>query len=202
MGATTLWSPCVVRVSVHTSQCVCLSCTFTLSQDLKIYSHADPLSLSLCMCPLTLSLFLTHRVPLTLRVPSGGMSGGVFVDIGASDGLLGSNTYLLEKCFGWKGVCIEPRTNQMIKLKMANRTCSTAQVALSDAPGVGQLILAGGLSGLEKHQNNLNAARVQVGVSLLVSVCLSIYNHFLIPHTHPHTHTLTHSLSPLLVVIM
>ena len=149
---------------------------------------------------LTLRVPLTLCVPLTLRAPPGGMTGGVFVDIGASDGLLGSNTYLLEKCFGWKGICIEPRTNEMIKLKMANRTCSTAQVALSDAPGVGQLILAGGLSGLEKHQNNLNAARVQVRVSLPVSVCLSNYRSIYLSlsrtstsysYSYSYTHTLT-----------
>jgi hypothetical protein len=33
---------------------------------------------------------------------------GYFVDIGASDGIIYSNTYLLEKRYGWKGICVEP----------------------------------------------------------------------------------------------
>ena len=31
-----------------------------------------------------------------------------FVDIGAADGVRMSNTYVLEKCFGWRGLCVEP----------------------------------------------------------------------------------------------
>jgi len=35
-------------------------------------------------------------------------TGGVFVDIGAHNGVELSNTYFFEKFRGWKGICIEP----------------------------------------------------------------------------------------------
>lgn len=42
--------------------------------------------------------------------------GGCFVDIGASDGIKLSNTYLLEKEFQWKGICVEPVPETFQKL--------------------------------------------------------------------------------------
>lgn len=39
----------------------------------------------------------------------GGMRGGTFVDIGAHDGVLLSNTHMLEHVYGWKGLLVEPQ---------------------------------------------------------------------------------------------
>jgi len=43
---------------------------------------------------------------------------GYYVEIGASDGIELSNTHLLEHCFNWKGICVEPipnRYNDLVK---------------------------------------------------------------------------------------
>jgi hypothetical protein len=40
----------------------------------------------------------------------GGKNNGYFVDFGASDGITFSNSYLLEKAFGWNGILCEPLT--------------------------------------------------------------------------------------------
>lgn len=47
---------------------------------------------------------------------------GVFVDIGAHDGISGSNSYFFEKELGWTGICFEPMPNAFEKLK-ENRSC-------------------------------------------------------------------------------
>ena len=41
---------------------------------------------------------------------------GFFVDIGAADGIAISNTYLLEACVNWKGICVEPNPINYNKL--------------------------------------------------------------------------------------
>jgi len=33
---------------------------------------------------------------------------GFFLDLAAADGITHSNTYVLEKIFGWSGICVEP----------------------------------------------------------------------------------------------
>jgi FkbM family methyltransferase len=46
---------------------------------------------------------------------------GYFVDVGAYDGIFHSNTYLLEKKYGWSGICVEP-SSKFNELKK-NRSC-------------------------------------------------------------------------------
>lgn len=47
---------------------------------------------------------------------------GIFVDIGAYDGICGSNTYFFEKYLNWTGMCIEPSPESFKKLE-ENRKC-------------------------------------------------------------------------------
>lgn len=55
---------------------------------------------------------------------------GVFVDIGAYDGIRYSNTYFFEKHLGWKGICIEPIPNVFESL-LKNRNCICIQGCVS-----------------------------------------------------------------------
>jgi FkbM family methyltransferase len=57
--------------------------------------------------------------------------GGFFVDFGATDGVLLSNTWLLEQKFGWSGICSEPNPEYFEQLKK-NRTCICRNVCISD----------------------------------------------------------------------
>jgi len=51
-----------------------------------------------------------------------GKRNGVFVDIGAHDGIMNSNTCFFEECLGWTGICIEPIPHLFEELKK-NRDC-------------------------------------------------------------------------------
>ncbi|WP_333873164.1 FkbM family methyltransferase [Methylobacter sp.] len=59
---------------------------------------------------------------------------GYFVEFGATDGVLLSNTWLLEKEFGWKGICAEPNPKFFAKLK-TNRQCTVSEQCISGETG-------------------------------------------------------------------
>ncbi|GHV93668.1 hypothetical protein AGMMS50268_41710 [Spirochaetia bacterium] len=53
-----------------------------------------------------------------------------FVDIGANDGLIGSNTYVFEQ-MGWRGICVEPQPDIFRHYLKRNRNCDCYNVALT-----------------------------------------------------------------------
>lgn len=59
---------------------------------------------------------------------------GVFIDIGAHDGITFSNTYFFEKELGWKGICIEPQPLVFKQLER-NRSCICINGCISDKSG-------------------------------------------------------------------
>lgn len=60
---------------------------------------------------------------------------GFFVDVGAHDGIVHSNTYALEQ-LGWTGICIEPNRDAY-DLMSGNRTrCTKTDLIVSDVHGI------------------------------------------------------------------
>ncbi len=57
--------------------------------------------------------------------------GGYFVEVGAADGIMFSNTFLLEKRYRWQGMCIEGNSIFSEKLKK-NRICLCVEACVSD----------------------------------------------------------------------
>jgi len=63
-------------------------------------------------------------------ISNGFKSGGVFIEFGAYDGVIFSNTYLLEKQFGWSGILIDPIPSHYESM-MQNRKCKLIHGAVS-----------------------------------------------------------------------
>jgi FkbM family methyltransferase len=81
----------------------------------------------------------------------GGMRGGFFLDSGASDGVNGSNTLLLESEFGWRGICVEPNSRLFTRLASARRA-HCANCCLYESEGeVSFLEAAGVYGGIMEH---------------------------------------------------
>ena len=58
---------------------------------------------------------------------------GSFVELGALDGVHLSNTYALEKCYGWRGVLIEADPTNFAALKQSDRKAARIHAAVCDA---------------------------------------------------------------------
>jgi hypothetical protein len=81
------------------------------------------------------------------------LRGGYFIEIGALNGITLSNTYLLEKNFEWKGICIEPSHDEYEKL-VNNRKCICIDKAVYSKSGLNLEFVQkydGLLSGLKDH---------------------------------------------------
>ena len=53
-------------------------------------------------------------------------NGLFFVDIGAGDGITGSNTWILEKFYKWNGICVDPNPAFLKSL------CGSRDTVISD----------------------------------------------------------------------
>ena len=92
---------------------------------------------------------------------------GYFIDIGATNGIDISNTYLLEKKYNWNGICIEPQDSYYNKL-IKNRKCHTDNSLVFSKTGKElNFSEAGDLSGItdyiDKHEHAKKSKQVIFG---------------------------------------
>jgi FkbM family methyltransferase len=101
-----------------------------------------------------------------------GFKNGVFVDVGAHDGVSINNTLFFEKNHGWSGVNVEPIANVYNKLVVNRPSCINLNVAVSATDGVADFIFNEGyteiLSGLKdsvdpRHLNRMVRENIQYG---------------------------------------
>lgn len=88
---------------------------------------------------------------------------GVFVEVGADDGISKSNTYLYE-LLGWNGICIEP-SPERFKLLNKNRSCICENYAIAEyEKNVDFMDILGygkGLSGIIDEYNERHKERIK-----------------------------------------
>jgi FkbM family methyltransferase len=92
-----------------------------------------------------------------------GYRRGVFVEVGAWDGVDLSNTVFFERERGWTGLAIEPLPDRYRQL-VANRTCDSLNVAISDVEGDAEFLSISGptsmLSGLVSTYHPRHVVRI------------------------------------------
>jgi FkbM family methyltransferase len=89
----------------------------------------------------------------------GSKRNGFFVDIGANDGITGSNTYFFEKEMGWSGICIEPQSDIFSKLR-ENRIAECVNCAVADSNGKRDFLKVGHADMLSGLTENLDPKHI------------------------------------------
>lgn len=100
---------------------------------------------------------------------------GYFVEVGASNGIILSNTYLLETKYDWKGICVEP-TPSIYKQLVINRPnshcCDDAAYSVSNATVTFDIAhcsnLLSGISDLiDRHKSRIDASKTSISVNTI-----------------------------------
>ena len=103
----------------------------------------------------------------------GWKQGGYFVEFGATDGVLLSNSWLLEKHFGWRGICAEPNPKLFERLQQ-NRSCSLSPACVYRSSGERlRFVLAdayGGLEHLGQDDQHVDKRNAYAAVGDLIEV--------------------------------
>lgn len=60
---------------------------------------------------------------------------GVFIEMGAADGILGSNTYRLERDFGWDGILIEPIKEYCDQISKYRKASHVFNICIGETEG-------------------------------------------------------------------
>lgn len=82
---------------------------------------------------------------------------GVYLDVAANHPIGLSNTYFLDKCLGWSGICVEAHPSLLANL-FRQRTCAVVPTCVSDHDGAAvNFILNGGTSGVDSTNKNMAA---------------------------------------------
>jgi FkbM family methyltransferase len=84
---------------------------------------------------------------------TGHKRGGYFVEFGATNGILLSNTYLLENRYDWRGICAEPHPGFFAQLRK-NRRCQVSDACIAGEGGRDvEFILADEYGGIADFAN-------------------------------------------------
>ena len=87
-----------------------------------------------------------------------GAHGGLFIDVGASDGITNSNSYLLETWYSYRGICVEPGPRKGL-LAWTRPRCFKSNSPVGNVDGREVAFVAGARTSEHSHMQQGSGAR-------------------------------------------
>lgn len=112
---------------------------------------------------------------------------GFFLDLAAADGITHSNSFTLERKYGWRGICIEPNPVFYNKLSKT-RKCICEKVAINDKNEKVQFRIDNGYLGgivAEDTDNNKHTRGEQLKKATIIDVEATTLESILDKHNAP-----------------
>jgi len=100
----------------------------------------------------SLSMSQTHQDYWVYGEVYNEKKNGYFLDVGAYDGVYLSNTFILEKRYGWKGICIEANPS-LVGLLERNRSSICVNACVDSLEGEEEFALDGIFGGIVAEGN-------------------------------------------------
>ena len=112
------------------------------------------------------------------------LHGGFFIELGASDGIEFSDTYLLETKYNWRGICVEPipkRYEELCRNRPNSSCCNDAIYSESTTVTFDIANSYDLLSGISKHidthKRDVDSDKTQIEVNTItLNTLLERYN--------------------------
>lgn len=82
---------------------------------------------------------------------------GVYIDLGANQAKDLSNTWFLDRCLGWSGICIEADPGLANSIRQSDRTCTVVNMCSSGEKGELPYVVAGVSGHLARPGETANA---------------------------------------------
>lgn len=102
---------------------------------------------------------------------------GFFLDLAAADGITHSNTYVLEKLLGWKGICVEPNPMFLAVLRKRRKCIIDNSIVSDKRERVRFRIDNGQLGGIiaDDTDNNMRARSEQLSdAEIITGECVTL----------------------------
>ncbi len=99
---------------------------------------------------------------------------GFFVDVGAADGVMLSNTYILEKRYKWQGICIEANPEFYARLKRT-RSAKCVHACVNSVEGVVKFRIngvEGSIIDSDLQSRTSESNIIEIGAKRLTSILL------------------------------